>query len=146
MTDSSKKEAARTRIRKLILLQKCLFDSFGEDNYNVFVFGSYPTVNFIEEESDVDVAVYTPDFDLYKKISLMIEDFFMFRGIPVDIFYVDISVVAPIYLAPLKSKLQFTDYYPEELSKFAEKCENKLNQIKMSLYCRSLRCRNGITG
>lgn len=37
---------------------------------------------------------------------------------------------APIYCAPLKSEVQFTDYYPEELIKFRQACQRKLEETK----------------
>lgn len=122
--------AARERIKKLLDLQKVLFDAYGEDNYNVFVFGSYPTVRFDSAKSDADIAVYTPDFELYKKISVTIDDFFFKNSISVDLFYIDTTIPAPIYLAPLHAQIQMTDYYPEELSEFEKKCSFALMQIK----------------
>lgn len=40
-----------------------------------------------------------------------------------DIFYIDTSVEAPIYCAPLKSQIQFTNYYPQKLIDFEAKCQ-----------------------
>lgn len=45
-----------------------------------------------------------------------------------DIFYIDTSMEAPIYCAPLKSQVQFTDYYPEKLAKFYDVCQSKLEE------------------
>ena len=124
---------AKERIRELIALQKRLRESYGEDNYNVFVFGSYATTSYDDERSDVDVAVYTPDMELYKQLSIEIDDFFDKRRIPVDLFYIDTSLPAPIYLAPLRAQIQFTDYFPKKLKLFEEKCDLELKRIKKKI-------------
>lgn len=59
---------------------------FGNDNYNVFVFGSYLTAQYIEGKSDIDIAVYTEDFNLYKRLSLYLEEYFAAKGIDSDFF------------------------------------------------------------
>ena len=122
--------AARERVRDLIDLQKQLLKLYGDENYNVFIFGSYPTTDYDYEKSDADVAVYTPDIDLYKKMSLQIELFFQERHVTLDLFYIDISTPAPVYLSPLHAQIRFTDYYPEELTEFEKKCAEKLQNIK----------------
>ena len=127
-----KAQAAKERIRDLIVLQKDLESQFTEKDYNVFVFGSYPTIRY-NNESDVDIAVYSKDLELYKKMSFTIETFFQKKGIPVDLFYIDISIPAPIYLAPLRAQIQFTDYFPAELRDFESKCERDLEKNKRSI-------------
>ena len=121
---------AKARISGLIDLQKRLQLLFGEKDYNVFVFGSYPTVKYDEVKSDVDIAVYTPNIELYKKIALEIDDFFSKKDTPIDLFFIDLSFPAPIYLAPLHAQIQFTDYYPQELKTFESKCNDALIKIK----------------
>ena len=128
-----KKIAAKERITDLIVLQRELCSIFPEDEYNVFVFGSYPTVRFEYGKSDVDIAVYTDDLDLYKRIAVIIEEFFEDRGLKVDLFFIDISIPAPVFLAPLRAQIQFTDYYPDKLRKFETECEKELNKIKRSI-------------
>ena len=130
---SNKKIAARERIKDLILLQQELGSVYSEDEYNVFVFGSYPTVRYEDGKSDVDIAVYADNLDIYKGIALKIEDFFEKRGISVDLFFIDISTPAPVFLAPLRAQIQFTDYYPEQLHKFADECKKELIKIKRSI-------------
>lgn len=124
--------AAKERIRELIQLQRDLRSKFSERDYNVFVFGSYPTIRY-NDESDVDIAVYSKDLELYKKMSFTIETFFQNKGIPVDLFYIDITVPAPIYLAPLHAQIQFTDYFPAELKDFEYQCEKELEKNKRSI-------------
>lgn len=116
MNDMSELEQkTRTRLRELLVLQKQLAELYGEDDYNVFVFGSYTTTAYEEGRSDVDIAVYTEDFELYKQISLYLEQWFAQKQIPSDIFYIDTTLPAPIYLAPLQSPIQFTDFFPDKL-------------------------------
>ena len=128
-----KKIAARNRIKDLIVLQRELSSLFSEDKYNVFVFGSYPTVRFEYGKSDIDIAVYADSLELYKGIAVKIEEFFEDREIKVDLFFIDISIPAPVFLAPLRAQIQFTDYYPEKLCEFEEKCKKELIKIKRSI-------------
>lgn len=83
-----------------------------------------------EAKSDVDIAVYTPSIELYKKIALEIDEFFGKKDTPIDLFYIDLSFTVPIYLAPLHAQIQFTDYYPQELKTFESKCQDALRKTK----------------
>lgn len=130
INEKSLKEKAMERLYDLLNLQKDVAGKFGENNYNVFVFGSYLTIEYNERKSDIDIAIYTQDFDLYKRLSCYLEEYFNARSIPSDIFYIDSSVDAPIYCAPLRSKVQFTDYYPPQLLELRERCEQRLNELK----------------
>ncbi len=129
----NKESAAIERIRNLIPLQTKLSNEFDENAYNVFVFGSYPTIRYDEGSSDIDIAVYTKDIDLYKKIAVIIEDYFYELGIETDLFLIDTSVAAPVYLSALNSQIQFTDYYPDELRLFKGVCQQELMKIKRSM-------------
>jgi len=40
---------------------------------------------------------------------------------------------APVYCAPLKSELQFTDYYPKRLVEFGVRCQQKLDEIRVKI-------------
>lgn len=128
--ETSASVKAIARLQELLTLQKNVEHHFGDKDYNVFVFGSYPTVNYIEGKSDVDIAIYTENFNLYKRLSLYLEEYFYRKGIDSDIFYIDTSMEAPIYCAPLESKIQFTDYFPEKLAKFQKACQNRLEETK----------------
>ena len=121
------------RLKGLIGLQENLEKAFPFAQYNVFVLGSYITTGYIPGKSDVDIAVYTEDFDLYKKLSIMIEDWFTEQDICCDIFYIDTTTPAPIYLAPLQSQIQHTDYIPEKLFQFQQKCKKLLDEIKVRM-------------
>lgn len=39
-------------------------------------FGSHVTIYYMEGQNDIDIAVYTEDFDLYKGISMYLEEYF----------------------------------------------------------------------
>lgn len=130
MSNDIAKEKAIERLYDLLALQKDIESKFGTSEYNIFVFGSYLTTNYIESESDIDIAIFSEDFNLYKQLSLYLEEYFDRKGIKSDIFFVDITMEAPIYCAPLKSKVQFTDYYPQKLIDFEKACESKLAEIK----------------
>ena len=69
MIVEEKKSAAINRIKELISLQNDLKQRYSEDTYNVFVFGSYPTLRYNPGQSDVDIAVYTDSLEQYKEIS-----------------------------------------------------------------------------
>ena len=121
-------EKTLMRLHGLLELQRKMESVFGSDNYNVFVFGSYLTTKYVEGQSDIDIAIYSRDFDLYKRLALFLEEYFDQMGIVSDIFYIDISMEAPIYCAPLQSKVQLTDYFPQELVDFYKKCQVKLEE------------------
>lgn len=124
------KEKAMKRLYELLELQKKIEQQFGDAGYNVFVFGSYLTTSFVEGKSDIDIAIYTEDFSLYQNLALYLEEHFNQKGMDSDIFYIDTTMESPIYCAPLKSKVQFTDYFPEELADFQKRCQKKLEGIK----------------
>lgn len=126
-------EKAIGRLYGLLDLQKELERKFGSDHYNIFIFGSYITVYYIEGMSDIDVAIYTDNFELYKKISLYLEEYFETKGIRSDIFYIDLNMPAPVYLAALNSKVQFTDFYPPCLEAFKRRCQQALNKMKLGM-------------
>ena len=116
--DDLAKKKATLRLCELLALQKKVEHQFGGDDYNVFVFGSYLTTSFVERKSDIDIAVYTENFGLYKRLALYLEEYFAQKGVCSDIFYIDTTMEAPIYCVPLKSKVQFTDYFPDKLVVF----------------------------
>ena len=133
MSATNRELSAIKRIRELLVLQNELSSSFPESEYNVFVFGSYPTVRFSKDKSDVDIAVYADSLDLYKRISVVIESFFEDRNIPVDLFFIDTNTPAPFFLAPLRAQIQFTDYFPAKLKDFEKQCADELSKIKRSM-------------
>ena len=133
MIVEEKKSAAINRIKELISLQNDLKQRYSEDTYNVFVFGSYPTLRYNPGQSDVDIAVYTDSLEQYKEISLVIEDFFNERDIYVDLFFIYITTPAPVFLAPLYAQMLFIVYFPDELKRFENDCAAELAKIKRSI-------------
>lgn len=129
-TGCNDKEKAMDRLKELLKLQKEIESEFGEKEYNVFVFGSYLTLQYQEGKSDIDIAIYSKNFELYKRLSCYLEEYFVRKGIKSDIFYIDTTMEAPVYCAPLASKIQFTDFFPEELIDFKKKCQDKLEEAK----------------
>ena len=104
--DDLAKKKATLRLCELLALQKKVEHQFGGDDYNVFVFGSYLTTSFVERKSDIDIAVYTENFGLYKRLALYLEEYFAQKGVCSDIFYIDTTMVTPVYCAPLKSEVR----------------------------------------
>lgn len=127
---NDKKEKAVARLYELLTLQKKVEEKFGDTDYNVFIFGSYITTKYIEGSSDIDIAIYSEDFGLYKRLSLYLEEYFRQKGVASDIFYIDTSMEAPVFCAPLRSEIQFTDYYPDKLVHFEKACRNKLEEAR----------------
>lgn len=127
------KGCTTARLHELLKLQKELSLQYGEADYNVFIFGSYPTMNYKEGESDIDIAIYSPDFKKYLKISCYLEQYFKDKGVDSDIFYIDTTSVSPFYCAPLNAKIQFTEYYPEELVTFENLCRRELMRNRMEM-------------
>lgn len=128
--DQEAKEKAMKRLYGLLDLQKEVEVRFGQENYNVFVFGSYITTNYRDGQSDIDIAIYSEDFNLYKRLALYLEEYFRARKIESDIFYIDPAMEAPVYCAPLNSKVQFTDYYPDKLVDLKKRCHQRLEEMK----------------
>mgnify|MGYP005898917519 CR=1 FL=1 len=125
-----RKVRAMERLRGLLDLQKKIERRFGSQGYNVFVFGSYITTRYEDGKSDIDIAIYADDFELYLQISTYVEEYFNQKGIESDIFYIDMNMEAPFYCASLNSQIQFTDYYPKKLAAFKKSCQNRLDEIK----------------
>ncbi len=128
--DQEAKEKAMKRLYGLLDLQKEVEGRFGQENYNVFVFGSYITTSYRDGQSDIDIAIYSEDFNLYKRLALYLEEYFRARKIESDIFYIDPAMEAPVYCAPLNSKVQFTDFYPDKLVDLKKRCHQRLEEMK----------------
>ena len=114
----------RQRLMGLLDLQKELICIFGENDYNVFIFGSYITNSYVEGKSDIDIAIYSDDFKKYLQVSVFIEAYLYKLGVKQDIFYINTSKPAPIYCAALESPVCLTDYYPDTLKMFYVSCKN----------------------
>ena len=52
------REKTIARLYELLELQEKVEKRFGIDGYNVFVFGSYVTIHYVEGKSDIDILIY----------------------------------------------------------------------------------------
>lgn len=128
--DEERKVQAMERLRGLLDLQKKIESRFGSQGYNVFVFGSYITTRYEDGKSDIDIAIYADDFELYLQISTYVEEYFNKKGIEA-IYFILIRIWRLHFIVlPLNSQIQFTDYYPQKLVAFKKNCQNRLDEIK----------------
>ena len=112
------REKAMSRLYGLLELQRTVEKQFGVDGYNIFVFGSYVTTSYVEGQSDIDIAIYTEDFDLYKRIAVYLEGYFAEKGIESDIFYIDITMKEPIYGRPFQYQSLVYRLFPTEACRY----------------------------
>ena len=113
----------------LLELQNLLIKKYGENDYNIFVFGSFLTLSYQSGKSDIDLAVYADSFQKYIDISVDIENFFNKYDIPFDLFFIDLRYPSSVYYSALTTKYWLTDYYPEHLQMFRDKCKEKADEI-----------------
>lgn len=98
----------------LIRLQKELKKKYPEEDYNIFVFGSYIRKDFEYGKSDIDLVLYCPDFKKRDKIASFLEAFFK-EFLPCDILQYFYSPNATIFYPAITGGMPLTDYYPDEL-------------------------------
>ena len=85
------RDKMRYRLYGLLDLQKETEDLFWADEYNIHIWQlCYNLV--CEGESDIDIAIYTEDFEFYKKMAVYLEQYYAKKGICSDIFYIDITM------------------------------------------------------
>lgn len=100
-------------------LQSFLYDQFGNDGYNVFIYGSFFTEKFEPGKSDIDIAFYSEDTTLAMEIDSTISKFFENKSIEVDLLYINTNYYDMyVYVVPLTCGVELTDYYPEALRAF----------------------------
>ena len=98
------RDKMRYRLYGLLDLQKETEDLFWADEYNIHIWQlCYNLV--CERESDIDIAIYTEDFEFYKKMAVYVEQYYAKKGICSDIFYIDITMEEPIYGVPFNIKV-----------------------------------------
>lgn len=119
----------KNRLSLLLELQNLLIKKYGENDYNIFVFGSFLTLSYQSGKSDIDLAVYADSFQKYVDISVDIENFFNKYNIPFDLFFIDLRYPSSVYYSALSTKYWLTDYYPERLEIFKDKCKEKVDEI-----------------
>lgn len=103
------------RRRHLILLQKYLRESFDEENYNVFVFGSFIRSDFNPGVSDIDLVVYCPDFRKRDEIASFLKNYFDSVPMKSDVLQYFYSPNATIFYPAIMGGMGLTDYFPKEL-------------------------------
>ena len=64
------REKTIARLYELLELQEKVKKRFGIDGYNVFVFGSYVTIHYVEGKSDIDIAIYTEELCNLRKVTM----------------------------------------------------------------------------
>lgn len=112
-------ENPNDRLHILNELNVHLVSRFGEDDYNIFVFGSFLTPDFVPGKSDLDLAVYCQDSRKSLQIECAIEDFLKKYDFPVQIMRISLQDRFWVFLAPLFCGVEFTEYFPDELRTYA---------------------------
>ena len=103
----------------LIELKNAVVAKFPEENYNGFVFGSFIRDDYKPEESDLDLAVFSLEFDRELDVTYFIEDYLEERDIDSSIIEIDVKQYGAFaVIPPLRMNVSFTDYYPEELHNY----------------------------
>lgn len=120
-----------------IQMQIDVITKFGENNYNVFLFGSFLREDYDSETSDIDLALYSKDFVLLLDLRTFIERYLDERDIPYSIIQLneddDYAFVA---LDALWKNVSITDFFPESLLTYKIELTNrnrKLNEERAML-------------
>ena len=107
------------RKRYLADFQQALLDRFGENNYNVFVFGSILRDDYKPGVSDVDVAIYSENLVLRIEVEEFCQDYFKKDDMKSSIIHIDTEErYAFVAISPLRLNVCVTDYYPQELKDY----------------------------
>ncbi|MDO5424858.1 MAG: nucleotidyltransferase domain-containing protein [Eubacteriales bacterium] len=105
-----------TERRELLLrFQKELLDKFPEEDYNVFVFGSFVRSDFREGQSDIDMIVYCNDTKKQYAIHEFCENFFEEQGLSSDVLNYYYIPDAYVYAVGILNSIKLTDFYPQRL-------------------------------
>lgn len=100
----------------LVQFQKELIKKFPEQNYNVFVFGSYITNHFDSESSDIDLVVYCSENGRKWEINDFVKEFWNEKiGLECDVINYIFDPGASIFLNAIPGGIRLTDYYPTKL-------------------------------
>lgn len=95
--------------------QTNLLKRFGEDDYNVFVFGSYIREDFTPGESDIDLVVYCDN--IIKRIDIVdfCREYFYHHNLPCDVLEYYYYEYEYVYATGILNSLPLTDYFPKKL-------------------------------
>lgn len=111
-------------------MQSDLTARFGEDEYNVFLFGSFLREDYDPESSDIDLALYAKDFILLLDIRTFIENYLEERDIPYSIIQLNENdEYAFVALDALWKNVSVTDYFPESLLTYKIELTNRNRRL-----------------
>ena len=108
LTDWSSRRAV------LVRLQRELKEQYPEEDYNIFVFGSYIRNDFKDGKSDIDLVLCCQDFRKRDQIAVFLEQYFK-DILPCDILQYFYSPSATIFYPAITRGMPLTDYYPDQL-------------------------------
>ncbi len=95
--------------------QMKLLHQFGENDYNVFVFGSYIREDFTPGESDIDLIVYCNKIIKRMDIVDYCRDYFYQQGLPCDVLEYYYYEYEYVYAIGILNSVPLTDYFPKQL-------------------------------
>ena len=105
---TSRKELLEEFIRELE-------EYFPEENYNIFVFGSFIRKDFCDGRSDIDLIIYCEDRLKMMELEELTRNFFENAGLEADILPYYFMSDAYIYAVGILNSIHLTDYYPKKL-------------------------------
>lgn len=113
--------------RFLTKFQYALIDKFGEEHYNVFVFGSILRDDYKPGISDIDIAIYTENLVLRIDVERFCEAYFAKMDMKFSIIHISLEEkYAFVAVAPLILNVCVTDYYPPELKQYLIQLQRRL--------------------
>lgn len=117
-----------SRLQLMKDLKSELKKLYGEDDYNVFCFGSFLTKNFVEGKSDIDLAVYCEDKMKLIQIECTIEDFLQEKVPELSIHLLTIELTSYKFVNSdiLIKGVQFTDYFPDYMKVYLYRLRQEL--------------------
>lgn len=98
----------------LVRLQRELKEQYPEEDYNIFVFGSYIRNDFKDGKSDIDLVLCCQDFRKRDQIAVFLEQYFK-DILPCDILQYFYFPSATIFYPAITRGMPLTDYYPDQL-------------------------------
>lgn len=118
----------RERLNLARCLQVTLREKHGEDDYNVFCFGSFLTKGFRAGKSDIDLAVYCEDKMKLIDIQCTIEDTLskLAPELSLHLMAVELLPYRFVNLDILIEGVQFTDYFPEYITTYLCRLKREL--------------------
>lgn len=119
--------------RRLILveIQKRLLNKFPEEDYNIYIFGSFIRDDFKPKYSDIDIGILcenpTKRFELLDFISDILEELIPIKR---DIVTVELQPDCFVNIDILTSPFHFTGYRPEGLDIYLYRLLRKRREVQ----------------